>query len=359
MVEEQPAQPCQPQAYWMVQTAEGSLVVDGEGHIVYANERAEQLFSPLNTERQSLIGHDIKEFWPSAPQQISFGQDSGPFPTHILTSDKQRIAICLWMAPLMAPYTQLFFTPQENTQKLQEALVQTHRLADIGTLASSVAHDLTTPIGIITATCSNLLHDVQDNALSTAQLLHYIHLIEQNAWRSVYMVDVLRNYALHHAPQEAVTDLNLILQEGIRLVASQFEHEFHVTIETDLDPHLKSLVCDHNQMTQVVVNLLMNAKDAMKTNGGKIWVRSWSFVPAEVLGEEFFAFCISDQGSGLAPELNDEVFKPFFTTKSSEKRAGLGLFIAKGIVTQHNGRIWAENNPNGGATFTVLLPRKR
>ncbi len=137
-----------------------------------------------------------------------------------------------------------------------------------------------------------------------------------------------------------------------------------------LDENLKTTVLDHNRMTQVLINLLINARDAMAPNGGTVEIRSWQqeqmdekpgvAVSANGNGthQEVYAFSISDTGCGIAPELLENIFEPFFTTKGSGKGTGLGLFIAKRIVQQHNGRIWAENNPLGGATFTVMLPRK-
>jgi signal transduction histidine kinase len=121
-------------------------------------------------------------------------------------------------------------------------------------------------------------------------------------------------------------------------------------------------------MTQVLINLLINARDAMSPKGGTVEIRSWQQLDGELgtavshngsgLSQKMYAFSVSDTGSGIDPDLLESIFDPFFTTKRSGKGTGLGLFIAKRIVQQHNGRIWAENNELGGATFTVVLPRK-
>jgi signal transduction histidine kinase len=123
-------------------------------------------------------------------------------------------------------------------------------------------------------------------------------------------------------------------------------------------------------MTQVLINLLTNARDAMKATGGTIFVKTWAIssgsmlpgsnledYPGELATSDYYAVSVSDSGVGIDPETIGQIFEPFFTTKPSGSGTGLGLFISKRIVEQHNGRLWVENNPLGGATFVVLLPR--
>ena len=197
------------------------------------------------------------------------------------------------------------------------------------------------------------------------QLLRYVEMIEQSAWRSARIVEVLRNYSYADEMQTAVTDLNMIIEDALVLVQHQFRGEFNIQIVKKLDENLKTIVLDHNRMTQVLLNLLINARDAMAPNGGTVEIRSWQMeeqVSSSRNGngahQEMVAFSVSDTGSGIDPNLLESIFDPFFTTKSVGKGTGLGLFIARRIVQQHNGRIWAENNELGGATFTVVLPRK-
>jgi signal transduction histidine kinase len=253
-----------------------------------------------------------------------------------------------------------------DAESLNQALFHTQRLAGVGTLTASVAHELTNPLSIITATCSNLVHEINKTDVSPERLLYYIQMIEQSAWRSARIVEVLRHYTQHNGPQTAVTDLNTIIEDSLTLVRQQFLKEFNVAIETEFAPDLKSIVCDHNRITQVLINLLTNACHAMQPGGGLIQIKAWTMGPtAEPAdnastrnGTGKVAFSVRDHGHGIAPEIMDKIFTPFFTTKPAGTGMGLGLFIARGIVEQHNGRIWAENNPDGGATFTVVLPQR-
>jgi signal transduction histidine kinase len=253
-------------------------------------------------------------------------------------------------------------------ERLGQAMVHTQRLANIGSLTTGVAHELTSPLSIIASACSSLLNEMQDNTLDQQVLEQYVELIERSAFRSAHIVEVLHDYAYMDQPRMAVTTANAIVRDSLTLVEHQFLKHGDVLIEVDLADQLGSVVCDHNRITQVLVNLLSNAYDAMKPQGGTIKVGFWSLPPSqlesisngaeETHGTGKFAFSVVDNGHGIEPGIADDIFKPFFSTRSAGEGLGLGLFIAKGIVQQHNGHIWVENNPKPrqGVTSTVILP---
>lgn len=244
-----------------------------------------------------------------------------------------------------------------DVEQLQVALSQTQRLAGIGTLTASVAHELTNPISIITTACNNLLSRVADDNLSTDELLHYLEMIDHSAWRCARLISALGNYS-HVIDQEEVIacDINKIIDEALALVANQFSRQFNINIITKTTAGLPAIHCDPNQITQVLINLLMNAKDAIRANGveaGIIEIKSWI-----ILDEPGVAFSVRDNGPGIKAGNLDKVFTPFFTTKAIGEGTGLGLSIVKGIIDQHEGSITAQNHPDGGALFTILLPIK-
>lgn len=253
-------------------------------------------------------------------------------------------------------------------ERLGRALTHTQRLANIGSLTTGVAHELTDPLSIITSACSNLLNEIQENSLDQQMLEQYVELIERSAFRSAHIVNVLHNYAYMDKPRMAVTNVNAILRDSLTLVEHKFLKQGDVEIEVELGDHLGSVVCDHNRIIQVLVNLLSNAYDAMKPQGGTIKIGFWALPPSqlernnngssEANGSGKFAFAVVDSGHGIEPDINDEIFRPFFTTRFGGEGVGLGLFIAKGIVQQHKGHIWVENNPKPaqGVTSTVILP---
>jgi signal transduction histidine kinase len=235
--------------------------------------------------------------------------------------------------------------------RITTALSQTQRLAGIGTLTASIAHELTNPLSIITSTCNNLLSQIADESLGTDELLHYIELIDHSAWRCARLVQTLRSYSHLDHMQVTKNELNQIIEDSLTIVDYQFERQYNIAIETDLSLELEPLYCDQNQVTQVLINLLTNARDALQGEGGVIKISSW-----DLPEEESQAFSVSDTGTGISPETIGLVFNPFFTTKSIGEGSGLGLAIASNIVEEHGGRILAVNNRGKGITVTVILP---
>lgn len=348
--------------------AEGLFVLDEMGMVTSANQAAAAI---LGYEPDALIGRSIQEFWGDESgllEQLESGerQCSGK----LRHRNGRYIPVNLSYSPLDTPATGsnklLAITSLDDVQQLNESLSRTQRLASIGTLTASVAHELNTPISIITATCSNLQHEIEENSLSMDQLVRYVEMIEQSAWRSVRILEVLRNYSYNDAPDFSVTNLNGIIEDALTLVKHQFRGQYHINIEKELEQDLITIFCDHNRMTQVLLNLLNNASDAMEP-GGHVTIKSWSVAsppPTMVNGSKpngtfYLAFSVKDSGHGIDPDIMDKIFNPFFTTKPNGAGTGLGLYIAKRIVDQHNGRIRAENNPEGGATFTVIIPSKQ
>ena len=342
----------------------GILVLNDDGIVTSANSAAGRI---LGWEAEQLIGRT----WAELGEKEEYLTACPPHRTTLRQPDGRSVTVNLTVTPVsdhITSSTMVSFTHWQEMEQLNEALLHTQRLAGIGILTASVAHELNTPLSIIAATCSNLLHEVEENNLSMEQLIHYVEMIEQSAWRSARIVEVLRNYSYADEMQTAVTDLNMIIEDAVVLVQHQFRGEFNIQIVKQLDENLKTIVLDHNRLTQVLLNLLINARDAMMPSGGTVEIRSWQVtstpetaVSANGNGnyqEELYAFSVSDTGCGIDPQMLENIFEPFFTTKSPGKGTGLGLFIAKRIVQQHNGRIWAENNELGGATLTVVLPRK-
>ncbi|MCP4417344.1 MAG: PAS domain S-box protein [Chloroflexi bacterium] len=346
----------------------GVLVLNDAGIVTSANSAAGRI---LGWEAEQLIGRTWDDLGTSG-QSLS---ESPPHRATLRQPNGRSVTVNLAITPVsdhITSTTMISFTHWQEVEQLNEALLHTQRLAGIGILTASVAHELNTPLSIIAATCSNLMHEIEDNSLGMEQLMRYVQMIEQSAWRSVRIVEVLHNYSYAKEMQTAVTDLNMIIDDALTLVQQQFRGEYNIQIRQNLDTNLKTIVCDHNRLTQVLINLLINAQDAMSDGGGKVEIRSWQMAPEDEKlksavskngsdngnPEELYAFSISDTGSGIAPDLLERIFEPFYTTKTVGNGAGLGLCISRQIVQQHNGRIWAENNENGGATFTVILPRK-
>ena len=254
--------------------------------------------------------------------------------------------------------------------RLSRALAHTQRLAGIGYLTTGIAHELANPLSVITTACNSLFSEIQADTLDKELLEHYVESIERSAFRSAHVLEVLHNYAQMVEPQMAITDVNLIVRDSLILVEQQFLQEADVEIVVDLPNNLGSIVCDHSLITQALVNLLINAGEAMIPGGGTIQLRFWTpppgvkeranaHLPPQLRnGQGLISFSVMDSGPGIPLDILDRIYEPFFTTKRGRHGVGLGLFVTEGIIRQHNGRIWFKNNPepSSGVTFTVVLP---
>lgn len=354
--------------------AEGVLVLNENGIVTSANQAAAVI---LGYEPDALVGRACTEFWPhDLPPVTQIGlKESQHERVSVRQPDGRIVPVNVTITPVsdhVTSSTMISFTNAGEIEHINEALTNTQKLASIGTLTASVAHELNTPISIIAATCSNIQHEVDENNLSMDQLVKYVQMIEQSAWRAARTIEVLRNYAHDEESQTAVTDLNVIIEDALTLVRQQFYAESNIQIETELAQNMGTIVCDHVRITQVLINLLTNARDAMKNQAGTIRIKTWPVPPTTRIlsrvngslttngaAQEQYAFSVSDAGTGVDETIIDHIFEPFFTTKPQSKGTGLGLFVTKQIVEQHNGRITVENNPSGGTTFTVTLPHKR
>ncbi len=353
--------------YVREQVTDALVVVDMDGKIAYAGTAVQSLLGYTN---EKMIGQSIIDLWPTQRPLPDEWMTPGTHQLALQHQDGQEINVSLTVVPMQLPansdklVTVLDFAEME---RMNAALLHTQRLAGVGTMTASVAHELTTPLSIITTTCSNLLHAVQTENFDQAELSRYVELIEQSAFRSARIVEVLRNYSHLDGPEIAITDVESLVRDALTLVEQQFRKQANVTILVERPPHLRSVVCDHNRITQVLVNLLSNARDAMQPAGGEIKLRFWPLTDAAVENDNMsgkkipdqFAFAVSDTGHGIPADWLEKIFQPFFTTKPNGQGTGLGLYISRGIVAQHNGRIWAENNLDGGATFTVVLPQRQ
>lgn len=370
------------------QGMEGVLLLNENGKILSANRTAEAL---LGYGAGQLTHLQLNDFWkgdyPSLRTQAGRPRSQD---VELIRRDGQSLPVSVAITPIEDTADRdhlLSFVSRAELDRLNESLLHAQRLAGIGTLTASVAHELTNPISIITASCANLIDELNDESISRNELVQAIELIEQSAFRCARIVDMLRNYAQNtgqYGSQEmadnaiAITSPAAILQDALTMVEQQFRKQARVTVAVDLQPELTTIFCDHHRVAQVLINLLLNARDAMQPDGGTIRVRFWmpdlgrevglaervrpAMIPsgngAPRPAPDLFAFSVTDTGVGIAPENMDRLFEPFFTTKPHGRGTGLGLFIAAGIIDQHNGTIYAENNPTGGATFTVVLPRK-
>ena len=221
--------------------------------------------------------------------------------------------------------------------------MQADKLSSIGLLAAGVAHEVNTPLAVISTYAQMLAKQVAEDSQKSLIL----EKIAKQTFRASEIVNSLLNFSRTSTTSYGGVSMNKIVQETLSLLEHQLV-KAGIQIKTDLDPDLPLVHGNGGKLQQVFLNLFLNARDAMGT-GGTLEVRSW----AEGLGARVE---VSDTGHGIAPENLHRIYDPFFTTKGAKKGTGLGLSVTYGIIQEHGGSIEVSNRRGGGATFRVELP---
>jgi two-component system NtrC family sensor kinase len=230
----------------------------------------------------------------------------------------------------------------------QNVLVQSHKLRAVGTLTAGVAHELNNPINNIMLTAEMLKEDYQD--LSDAARLDMVNDLVEQAGRSQKIVRNLLDFARERKIQPERLDLVELLRTSASLTVSQIKLT-GARIAMKIPDNLPPVHGDGQSLSQVFLNLLLNASEHGAGKGGSITVSA-----EEAQEGDFVLVRVSDDGPGIPPHVLPYIFDPFFTTKSKGRGTGLGLSVSLGIMRQHGGDIRVESVPGEGATFTVLLP---
>jgi PAS domain S-box-containing protein len=233
---------------------------------------------------------------------------------------------------------------------LERAAQQSEKLAALGTLAAGLAHELNNPIGIISTRAELILADAETRDLpeDVAEDLRVIH---RHAQRVARIAQGLLSFARASSGQPGRIDLNHVVEETLLLVEKMLVKD-GARIRHALAPDLPLIWGDANALQQVVMNLLTNARDAVK-GGGEIWIETSA--ARESSGD--VQLVVRDTGAGIPPEVLPKIFDPFFTTKA--EGTGLGLSISYGIVRDHQGTVDVQSKPGEGTTFVLTFRSAR
>lgn len=229
----------------------------------------------------------------------------------------------------------------QELQQTQEQLIQAAKLAALGEMASNIAHELNNPLTSIIG-FSKLSQEESDIETIKKDL----KIIEQESLRAKEIVNQLLEFARKRSINIGNVNVNLLLEEVLKLASLQLKHS-NVNVIEDYG-QLPIIQADHNQIKQVLLNMINNAIHAMP-DGGTLTIRTGIF------DKDHIYIDVEDTGCGISPEILPKIFEPFFTTKK-EKGTGLGLSISYRIIESHGGRIEVKSEVNRGTKFTVILP---
>ena len=243
-------------------------------------------------------------------------------------------------------------------RKLEEQLMRAQRMEAIGTLSGGVAHDFNNILTVILGHTEVLLQALQ-NAPSEVS---HLKSIDEASRRASALTRQLLAFSRKQVLQPRVFHLNTLIIDLDKMLRRMISED--IELETITDPHLGATKADPGQIEQVVMNLVLNARDAMQ-GGGRITIETAN----AILDEEYVRghagaragphvmLAVSDTGMGMGPDVLPHIFEPFFTTKEVGKGTGLGLSTVYGIVKQSGGNVFVYSQPGRGTTFKIYLPR--
>ncbi|MBL7178998.1 MAG: PAS domain S-box protein [Desulfobacterales bacterium] len=241
----------------------------------------------------------------------------------------------------------------QELKEAQEQIVQTEKLASLGKLAATIAHEINNPLAAVLTYIRLMIKLIERNSFSSERLediSRYLATMDSETSKCGEIVKNLLAFSRQSKISIASHSITGIIDRTLLLIAHDLEIK-GIQLEKIIEPNLPHVQCDFKQIQQALLNLINNASDAMQ-GGGTLKV----IVRRRAGTERFLDVMISDTGCGITEKDKEKIFDPFFTTKEEGKGVGLGLSVVYGIVTRHKGIIEVKSEPGKGSTFKVSLP---
>lgn len=333
----------------------GVLAVDLEDRIESWNAQMEVMYA---LSRSQVIGEKLNTIFP-APFMEDFRrvrEDPGVhnfYKFRLVTPAGETRITNIAVAPLrtrkFSVIGRLIIVDDISERvELESQLTQAEKMSSIGVLAAGVAHEVNTPLAVISSYAQMLMKHVNGDE----KMASLMDRITRQTFRASEIVNSLLNFSRTSGTEFSDININRIIGDTLTLLEHQFKTS-RITVETDLHENLPSIHGNAGKLQQVFLNLFLNAKDAMSGKTGTLRVSTSNGSAVTV--------SVSDTGSGIAPEHIKRIYDPFFTTKTStaQKGTGLGLSVTYGIIQEHAGKIRVESDPGQGTTFHLEFPMIR
>ena len=337
-------------------TLDGTITSwNGAAERVYGYTAAEMIGRNISL----LIPDDRADELPSILQRIGRAEFVQPYETVRVRKDGEQIGVAFTVSPIkdetgaVVGASTIARDITERT-RLEAQVRQSQKMEAIGSLAGGVAHDFNNILLVIRGHSARLLKDLGDERLRES-----VEQIDRAAARAAEFTHQLLAFSRQQVLRPAVTDLNELVDETLRLVGRMLDENIEVDVQ--LDPDLNSILIDNGQLAQAILNLVVNARDAMP-DGGTLAVRTanaeldetYATAHEGVAPGDYVLLQVTDSGTGIDALDQARVFEPFFTTK--DQGTGLGLAGVYGLVKQSRGHIWLYSEPNMGTTFRLYFP---
>jgi hypothetical protein len=328
----------------------GILAADLEDRVESWNSQIEKMTGIL---RQDALGRPLRELLPEdLYNQLEGARGESNFHNVYKFVLRERDATMnIATAPLLSREGQrigrlIILDDITDRAELERRLVQADKLSSIGLLAAGVAHEVNTPLAVISTYAQMLAKQISGDA----QKAPLLEKIARQTFRASEIVNSLLNFSRTSPIEFVALDLNKVVRETLTLVEHQFATA-GIRAEVALEETLPRIRGNPGKLQQVFLNLFLNARDAMES-GGRLTVTT----SRGGSGRRSVRVSVGDTGTGIAPENLARLFDPFFTTKGARKGTGLGLSVSYGIVREHGGEIEVESELGKGARFGLSFP---
>jgi two-component system NtrC family sensor kinase len=331
----------------------GVLTVDLEDRVESWNPQLEDL---LEIPRSEALHRTIEEVLPrdlsgEIASRAASDHVSGIYRFHLNTGSNRHLVINASIAPLLAKdgaRLGRLVLLDDITQRvrLEDQMVQTEKLTSLGLLAAGVAHEVNTPLAVI----SNYIQMLAKQIPADDPRQRTIERIVKQTFRASEIVNNLLNFSRTGGAEPVEVDLNSVLEETLILVQHPFKTA-RVNVVKSYTEKLPPVLGSTTRLQQVFLNLFMNARDAMP-GGGMLEVRTGAHNGSVEIE-------VTDTGAGIPPEHLHRIFDPFFTTKPSGRGTGLGLSVSYGIIKEHAGKVDVRSTPGKGTSFRLEFPVAR
>jgi two-component system, cell cycle sensor histidine kinase and response regulator CckA len=354
----------------LLEAAPDAIVgVNSERTILVANAQTEAQFGH---NREDLLGQKLELLFPGLEHEAvrslcrgyldsSASLSRGPVPLQGRRRDNSEFPVEVAFSPLATPTGPVLICiirDVSEREKLERQLRQSQRLEALGSLAGGVAHDFNNLLGVIMGHGQLLSERLRDGD----PLTKHVGAIGKAAKSAAHLTRQLLAFSRQQHTEPIILNLN----HTVREISSMLQRVIgdSITLTLELDPQLAQVKADAGQMEQILVNLVVNARDAM-ADGGKLSISTSNVeLDSAYLSSQgivtkpgsYVMLAVSDTGTGMDSETQARIFEPFFTTKEVGKGTGLGLSTVYGIVNQHAGYIWLYSEIGKGTTFKVYLP---
>src|SRR5262245_3448631 len=343
-------------------SADAIMATDVSGRVTYLNRRADEMFAGPGKTVMGRPLHELSAHWESGAaeqnaleRKIAEGGTIRGYEMEVTTVDGRCREVSASIAPTRDPagrITGSVIVMRDVTEEKQtrRALQESEKLGFMGSLLASVAHELNNPLFVLLGRTEFL--EAKAAQRGDTELVDIAEQLRGAVERCCRIMRTYLTLARRQAPERGPARLDRVVAEAVELMAYPLRAD-GVQVALDLDPSLPALWADPHQLHQVVVNLVSNARHAMRRVPGPhcLTVTTRIHPTAERAVLE-----VADTGPGVPEELRTRIFEPFFTTKPNGQGTGLGLSIVQGIVAEHGGAISVGSSTRGGAVFMVELP---